>query len=365
MNDLDSAWTDIDSRPAAQLLNMELSGGWKVTKKIDPAETNTYETFSILYVVKSKSQEKAFLKAMDFESSFTGDTVVDRLRKTIQNFDHEQDLLEKCAGLSRVVNLIGSGDTHTNPDNDYEVAYYLIFERADGSVATLMADQADFTVGDSLLLMHQTTVALQQLHNRQIAHLDIKPSNILIYNQKGAKLADLGRSIQKCSPSPFDDNLCVGDRRFAPLELMYSRHQPLWDTHRLGCDLYLLGNILYFLIVRQSITQSLGNKLRLLNPNLYPPNQFVSYEEVFPFVEDVFPDVIQHLRTHPASARVPEIADVVAQLCDPDPTHRGLPLNKHTRQYSLHKFVSKFNLLHKRNKFAHLAPQTTTQEPSL
>lgn len=363
MKNLDPAWIN-NTRPAARLLNMDLCDGWKVTEKIESAETKTYETFSVLYVVESTSQEKAFLKAMDFESDFKPGTVVNRLRNTIKNFDHECDLLEKCAGLSRIVNLIGSGDTPTNPKNDYEVAYYLIFERANGSVATLMAGQTDLTVGDFLLLMHQTTVALQQLHNSQIAHLDIKPSNILIFSQKGAKLADLGRSIQKCSPSPFDNDLCVGDRRFAPLELRYSHHQPLWDTHRVGCDLYLLGNILYFLIVRQSITQSLGNKLRLLNPNLYPPNRFISYQEVYPFVEDVFPDVIHHLRTHPASARVPEIADVVAQLCHPDPTRRGLPLNKHARPYSLHKFVSKFNLLYKRNKFAHLAPQTTAQEPS-
>ena len=357
MNDHESAWTDIDSRPAAQLLGKHLSGGWKVTKKIDTAETKTHESFSILYIVESESKESAFLKAMDFESDFKPGSVMCRLRNTIQNFDHEQSLLEKCAGLSRVVNLIDSGDTHTNPDNVYEVAYYLIFEQADGSVATLMADLADINIGDSLLLMHQTTVALQQLHNEKIAHLDIKPSNILIFNEKGAKLADLGRSIHKCCPSPFDDDLRVGDLRFAPLELMYSHHEPLWDTHRIGCDLYLLGNILYFLILRQSITQSLGNKLRLLDPILYPPRPGISYEFVSPYVKDVFPDVIQHLRTHPASARVPEVADVVAQLCNPDPTQRGLPLNKHTRQYSLHKFVSKFNLLHKRNKFVHLALQ--------
>ncbi len=363
MNHLESDRTDMDAGPASQLLNMELPGGWKVTEKIDPAETKTYETFSKLYVVESQTQGKAFLKAIDFEKELKSDSTRKYLRSAIRKYDHELDLLKKNTGASRVVQLISHGEKHTNPDNRYEVAHYLIFEHADGSVATLVADQADLTLGDYLQLLHQSAVALQQLHDRQIAHLDIKPSNILLFNQRGAKLADLGRSIQKNCPSPFDDYLVVGDLRFAPPELMYSKFPPAWDTHRLGCDFYLLGSILYFLIVRQSITQSLGNKLELLNPFLRPPNPFISYDEVYPFVEDVFPDVIQHIRTHPASAHVPEIADVVAQLCDPDPTRRGLPINRYAHQYSLQRFVSKFDLLHKRNKFSHLSPQPTHRDP--
>ena len=355
---------DNDSRPAAQLLDMDLHGGWKVIEKLDSTQTQTRETFSILYNVESKSQGKAFLKAIDFKSVFEGDSIMDRLYAAIKNFYHERDLLKQCAGLSRVVQLIESGQAHTDPSSFYEVAFYLIFERSNGSVATLVSDLTDLTAGDFLLLMHQTTVALQQLHNKQIAHLDNKPSNILIFDPRGAKLADLGRSIQKGHESPYDNLLCVGDFRFAPLELMYSHYPPEWDTHRLGCDLYLLGNVLYFLIMRQSITQSLRNRLRLFNPYLCPPNPHISYDEVFPFVEDVFPDVIQQIRTHPASSHVPEIADVVTQLCDPDPTRRGLPMNRFASQYSLQRFVSKFDLLHKRNKFAHLLPQPTDKESS-
>ena len=209
---------------------------------------------------------------MDFESDFRGgDGVMDRLRNTIQCFDHERDLLEKCAGLSRVVRLVDSGEARTNPASKYEVAYYLIFEQADDSVTTHMCNQNKNNVGHLLQLAHQASVALQQLHNKQIAHLDIKPSNILIFDQAGVKLADLGRSIQRNKPSPFDNNLCVGDRRFAPLELMYSHNQPEWDTHRLGCDFYMLGNILYFLIMRHSITQSLSDKLQQFSPTLRPP----------------------------------------------------------------------------------------------
>ena len=85
MNDLDSAWTDIDSRPADQTDQYGIvPAAGKLRKKIEPAETKTNETFSVLYVVESKCQEKAFLKAMDFKSDFKPGSVVDRLRNTIQ-----------------------------------------------------------------------------------------------------------------------------------------------------------------------------------------------------------------------------------------------------------------------------------------
>lgn len=356
-----NVWPTQGQRPAAQLVGMNLPGGWQVKRQIHPDETQTSETFSLLYVVESESQGIAFLKAMDLESPFEGDAVISPLLVTLLNFEHERNLLEMCARQSRVIDLLDSGDVHTDPENKYAVAYYLIFEWADDSVTTYMRNQEESNVGQLLQLMHQVTVALQQVHGKNIAHLDIKPSNIMVINPKGAKLADLGRSIQRDMPSSFDNKLCVGDLRFSPLELMYSNFRPDWNIHRIGCDFYMLGNILYFLIMHQSITISLLNKLRQLNPAFYPPNQEISYETVSPHIAEVFPDVIQELRIKAHSLRVPEIANIVSQLCDPNPANRGLPMNRGTNRYTLRRFVTKFNLLYTRNKFSHLLPKLSAQ----
>ncbi len=264
--------------------------------------------------------------------------------------------------MNRVVNLIDSGETRTSSNSPYEVVYYLIFELADSDIRAYVQHEDNYNIGHLLLLMHQVTVALQQLHSDKIAHLDIKPSNVLIFYQKGAKLADLGRSIQNGQPSPFDSLTRVGDRRYAPPELLYPVTCPEWETHRLSCDFYLLGNLLFFLITGLSLTHELLNRLKILYEYYHPKHRLVSYDEAFPYVNNVFLQIIRELRSELQFTALPEVSNIIRQLCDPDPTQRGLPMNKGTNRYSLQRFVSKFNLLHKKSKFSHL--HTTQKLPT-
>lgn len=360
-----NVWLDNGPRPAKQLIGMELQNGWEVENLSSSSETSTGGTFCVPYIVNSKTKGKAFLKAMDYSSSFTGISVMDKLYETIQNFRHERDLLAGCVGMSRVISLIDSGEAHINAQNQYEVVFYLIFELADSDIRAHVNNKENANIGQLLLLMHQVTVALQQLHNAQIAHLDIKPSNVLVFHQKGAKLADLGRSVQNGRTSPFDSLARVGDGRYAPPELLYPGVCPKWETHRLGCDFYLLGNLLFFLLTGLSLTQVLLNRLRVLNEFLHPQFQMVSYDEAFPYVNNVFLQIIRELRSDLESSPVSEIVDIVKQLCDPDPTLRGLLINRGTNRFSLQRLVSKFDLLHKRNKYFHLLCQPITQESSV
>lgn len=347
-------WPNRGPRPAALLAGMELPMGWKVESASLAPENSTGGTFSIPYIVKSETEGVAFLKAMDYASSFASDSVMERLYKSIQNYYHERDLLQKCTGMSRVVRLLDCGETHVNTVDQYSAVFYLIFELADSDIRAHvhLHDRDDF--GHLLQLMHQVTVASQQLHNAQIAHLDIKPSNVLVFGQRGAKLADLGRSIAIGCESPFSSLDCVGDKRYAPPELLYANVRPEWKSNRVGCDFYLLGNLLFFLITSSSLTQLLSNRLGNLNSSLHHRNRSISYDEVLPYVNRVFLQIIRELRNDPRIAFVPEIADLVKQLCDPDPSRRGLPMNRGFNRHSLRRYVSRFDLLYKRNKFSHI-----------
>lgn len=59
-----------------------------------------------------------------------------------------------------------------------------------------------------IALMHQITAALRQLHGSGIAHQDIKPSNILFFQDDHTKLADLGRASDRHGGSPHDELVC-------------------------------------------------------------------------------------------------------------------------------------------------------------
>ena len=348
--------------PAERLAGMELCNGWRVENIAFPPEMSTGGTFSVPYMVYSETRGKAFLKAMDYSSSFANDSVMDKLLDTIQRYRHELNLLQSCAGMSRVVRLLDWGETRISTPNPYDVVYYLIFELAECDIRVHVNHQENNKIFHQLQLMHQITVALQQLHNKQIAHLDIKPSNVLVFDTQGAKLADLGRSIKNGQSSPFDSFACAGDKQYAPPELLYPNAPFEWKTHRLGCDFYLLGSLMFFLITERSMTELLFKRLQISNESYHFDNPAVSYDDAFPYVLKEFLQIIRELRNDPQLTPSADIVDTVKQLCDPNPAKRGLPMNKGANRYSLEKFVSKFNLLYQRNKFSRLPVTPTTRE---
>ena len=345
----DSTWTSRDSRPAAQLSGLTLPSGWIVEELMEQPQDSTGGTFSVPYIVNSEERGAAFLKAMDYQSSSGGDSMETRLQITTQQFNHEFNLLQECNEMTRVVQLVDHGKMHTSPNDDHSKVFYLIFELADCDIRTHVRNPNHSDIAHLLGLMHNVASAIQQLHNQQIAHLDIKPSNVLVFGQQGAKLADMGRSINKNTPGPFDTCRCVGDFKYAPPEALYNDTRPEWKTHRLGGDFYLLGNLMFFLFFGHSVTQVMLHRLKTLDSDLHPDNQSASYEEALPLVSSTFIQLIQELRENSQFDHASEIINIVRQLCDPDPTLRGLPMNSDTCRYSLQNLMLKLNLLHERH----------------
>ena len=348
--------------PAEKLAGQKLQNRWKVENPEFLPEISTGGTFSIPYIVNSDTEGKAFLKAMDYASSFANDSVMDSLYEMIQKYRHERDLLQKCAGMSRIVRLLDCGETHINTSDPFSAVHYLIFELADSDIRAHVGHQENTDFVWTLQMMHQTTVGLQQLHTAKIAHLDIKPSNVLVFGPYGAKLSDLGRSIQCGSPSPFDNYLCAGDSTYAPPELLYGKVPTEWKALRFGCDLYMLGSLVFFLTTGSSMTPLL---LERIDKDYHPRYWTDTYDEVLPYVQNVFSQIIQELRESTHTAITSDITEIVKQLCDPCPEQRGLPINKGVSRYSLQKFISKFDLLYKRNLYSFLrtTPLYTETQP--
>jgi serine/threonine protein kinase len=57
---------------------------------------------------------------------------------------------------------------------------------------------------------------LHELHSQRIAHQDLKPSNVLVFSQREAKNADLGRATLRGQVGPFDEFPVAGDLSYAP-----------------------------------------------------------------------------------------------------------------------------------------------------
>ena len=153
-------------------------------------------------------------------------------------FQHEGDLFDLCKNqkLSRIVrvlerNSIDLGD-HLSPLE--RMIPYMVFELADGDIRETVDASKAATNQWRFYVLHQAASALLQLHGQDIAHQDLKPSNVLRFNEEGGsaatkiKLGDLGRSSRLGVLSPHETLVCPGDLNYAPFEQRYGYTHADW-----------------------------------------------------------------------------------------------------------------------------------------
>jgi serine/threonine protein kinase len=231
-----------------------------------------------------------------------------------------------------------------DPRNPATVVQYLIFELASGDVRSQLDAADQFDTAWALRSLHQIANGLKQLHGLGIAHQDLKPSNVLSFPDDGSKIADLGRSACKELTSPYDDHKVAGDRSYAPPELLYGHIDGDWTRRRIGCDAYLLGSMVVFLFHRVAMTT-------LILDNMERSHHWRAwdgtFEEVLPYLRDAFGYALRDIGPAFPPYLRDELTCIARELCEPDPRLRGHPANRTTRQnqYSLERYVSRFNLL--------------------
>jgi serine/threonine protein kinase len=233
---------------------MTLDGGWKVTGLAPRQKNATGGFFSVGYVVTHPDGREAFLKAMDYSSAVQSPQhMALMLHALTESYLFEKNLCLRCRdqNLNRVVHAIDSGTIRLNPSDPLSTVEYLIFRKADGDIRALLDAQTDFDLAFALRALHHVAVGLHQLHGVDVAHQDLKPSNVLVFGSDGSKVGDLGRAWAKGMPAPHDEvKPCAGDRNYAPPELLYKQVSPDERVRRFGCDMYHLGSLATFIFTR-------------------------------------------------------------------------------------------------------------------
>ena len=117
-------------------------------------------------------------------------------------------------------------------------------------------------------------------------------------------------------------------------------------VRRIGCDLYLLGNLAAFLFSGINVTAAL---LARLDPALHPSKWAGTYEQVLPHLQRAFSEVLADLSQQIDPLVRGEITTLVRELCNPDLARRGHRKGVgSTSQYSLERYKSHTDLLLKR-----------------
>jgi serine/threonine protein kinase len=337
--------------PASKLRGLALSGGWVVDKELEGL-SETGGNFSYTYQVKHEDNRTAFLKALDYSRALRAEDPPMALQALTAAYLFERNVLQTCRSrrMDRVVQSIDSGHVVVDP-TDLGRVDYLILEMADHDVRSFLKTSSSIELAWILRSLHHIATGIHQLHSANIAHQDVKPSNILVFGTKVSKVADLGCASLKGAACPRDDKDFAGDPAYAPPELLYGFRDPDWNARRFGCDAYHLGSMVVFMFSGLSATSLLLSKM---SHEHHPRSWNGTYREVLPYLTDAY-----GLALDAFAASVPlepfrsELRELVGFLCEPDISLRGHPRNRtgFSAQFSLERVLSKLDLLARKAEY--------------
>ena len=339
--------------PASTLVGAILNDRWKVIKKLSKDETNsTGGAFSVPYrVADLKTGKEAFLKVIDMIRSlqmYTGLSLAESMVRIGQNHSFEVYLSEICKNkrMTRIVHAIDHGEHMLNvePWGSFPF-HYIVFELADGDVHTLLTIDSKLGTLWKINTLHQVATAVQQLHKENIAHQDIKRSNVVFFGPQNAKLTDLGRAVQRDSSSRNDDRVVPCQFANSPPELLYGHKLSDWAQVHFATDLYMLGNLAFTLFFDVTMTATLFQRIP---PGLQPRNYNGEYSDVLPALQHALGEILVEIEPQLPEPIRDDYLSVIRWLCNPDPTKRGHPKDhamKHSNKYSAERFITVFDMI--------------------
>lgn len=311
---------------ANALVGKVLKNKWKVLRKLEPKEGSTGGFFSVCYIVTDGVQE-AFLKALNFQAffqMFPGRGIIEIMQEQTSAYKFERDLLTRCKnnGLSKVSMVLDEGEEILS---DFVIPNvpYLIFEMAEGDVRSHMNFSKDVEIAWKLKSLHNVAVGLKQLHSIEIGHQDLKPSNVLLYdNSLTSKIGDLGRSLCSSIQAPHDDGFnFTGDLNYSPPEFLYRYVDPDWNFRVRATDTYLFGSLIVFYFMGANMTALIGKHL---DPQFHWTVWRGTFEDVKAYLIDAFHKGLKEFRNRISDEQLgSELESVVEYCCYPDPVKRG------------------------------------------
>ena len=125
---------------------------------------------------------------------------------------------------------------------EYEGYHYIVMEYIRGrTLKQLIAQRGALDVKEAVYIMRQLTSAVEQAHQHQIIHRDIKPQNILVKDDGTVKITDFGIAVAADSVQLTLNNAVMGSAHYlAPETAQGKDPNPQVDIYSLGIVFYEL-----------------------------------------------------------------------------------------------------------------------------
>lgn len=337
---------------AVALAGVTIAGRWLLNEKFHVGQQESGGNFGVGYTATDlQDGARRFVKVVDFRSRMTD---LSQLRQLLEMAEFEVVMHKACIRMSKVVRMVGHGQlafrTHASPDPYNYLC--LVLERGDGDIKSHVDFRPDRSPYWKLWVLREVALAIVQLERAQLAHNDIKPSNVIRFPSNGTthniKLGDVGRAVTKSGRGPFDGYAWAGDPRHKPLEALYGWEEPEWQNRRTAADAYMLGNLASFLFSGASLTERVTNSL----PTEYRHGvggYTGPYRELLDIIRHARNSVLedQIIPTFPAEVRQ-ELGDIVRWLTEPDPQMRGEPRARRAGTVGIDRIQSRLERLAQR-----------------
>jgi nucleotide-binding universal stress UspA family protein len=151
---------------------------------------------------------------------------------TIVGFEVEQMILPTLQG-PHVPRFIARGDFTQQP--------YIVMELIAGPTLAPRADDAPLALDEVVEIGARVAAAIHDLHRQRVAHLDIKPENVLLRADGTAVLVDFGLARHDALPDLLDEEFRqpMGSWPYiAPEQVKLVRNDPRSDLFAFGVMLY-------------------------------------------------------------------------------------------------------------------------------
>ncbi|KAK3415568.1 hypothetical protein EUGRSUZ_H01185 [Eucalyptus grandis] len=198
-------------------------------------------------------------------------------RPMCQDLERRKALLEvqSLAALGSHENIVGYYSSWFGNEH-----LYIQMELCDSNLSCQKS--SCFTQCDALTFLHQLAKVLLFMHDRGIAHLDVKPDNI--YFKNGVyKLGDFGCATLLNKSLPIQE----GDTRYMPHEILNENFDHL-DLEKV--DIFALGASVYELVTGSTLMKSGPQFLNLREGNLpLPPGHSLPFQNLLKVMMDADP----------------------------------------------------------------------------
>lgn len=313
-------------------------GGWSVESII---ENNDRTSKYALYYKVTRDGVSAIMKVLNYDKCLNANDLDgakdqdDLLSREAGAFHFESELAKQCAG-KHMGNVIRYLDSNELKLDGYVVrnVSYIVYELSDGKIGDFLkfSSKADFVVDlgilvDKLKSLHQVTKGVRQLHTHLIAHHNITPQSIEVFD--GNNLFKVGglqksRTRQAVLNSPVSAKLFDGDYTYAPPEAFFGYKMSEEMNTYYQIDTYMLGNMIVYYLTSMNLTTLIDRKCPC--SLIEWASKGAEYKQVLPYIIDAFNQSLDDIKSSICAKELREsIMDIIEGLCNPDPEKRGYP----------------------------------------